>query len=82
MSLNIKNEEAHRLARELAQITGESLTVAVTRALRERLERAASKKQTSERLLQIGRSCSVHLSQDVRTLDHGEMLYDSNGLPQ
>ncbi|MGB8261026.1 MAG: type II toxin-antitoxin system VapB family antitoxin [Terracidiphilus sp.] len=39
MSLNIKNEETHRLARELAQRTGETLTMAVTIAVRERLER-------------------------------------------
>ncbi|MGA3264827.1 MAG: type II toxin-antitoxin system VapB family antitoxin [Terracidiphilus sp.] len=39
MSLNIKNEETHRLARELAQLTGESVTVAVTISLKERLER-------------------------------------------
>ena len=37
MSLNIKNPEAHRLARELASATGESLTEAVTVSLRERL---------------------------------------------
>jgi antitoxin VapB len=37
MALNIKNAEAHRLARELAQETGASLTDAVTDALRERL---------------------------------------------
>ncbi len=37
MSLNIKNPEAHRLARELAEATGESLTEAVTVSLRERL---------------------------------------------
>ena len=39
MQLNIKNEEAYRLAREIADRTGESLTDVVTRALRERLER-------------------------------------------
>ena len=39
MSLNIKNEEAHQLARELVQLTGETMTGAVTVALRERLER-------------------------------------------
>lgn len=37
MALNIKNPEAHRLARELAEETGETLTDAVTVALRERL---------------------------------------------
>ena len=38
-SLNIKNEETCRIARELAQTTGESVTTAVTIALKERLER-------------------------------------------
>jgi len=37
MSLNIKNEEAHRLARELANRNGETVTMAVIIALRERL---------------------------------------------
>lgn len=40
MSLNIESEEADRLARELAQRTGEMLTQAVILALRERLERS------------------------------------------
>ncbi|MSP72848.1 MAG: hypothetical protein EXR76_11895 [Myxococcales bacterium] len=35
MHLNIKNGEAHRLAAELARLTGESLSGAVTVALRE-----------------------------------------------
>jgi antitoxin VapB len=39
MSLNIKNPEAHRLAQELSQRNGETITMAVTIALRERLER-------------------------------------------
>ena len=39
MSLNIKNEETYRLAKELADATGESMTRAVTVAVRERLER-------------------------------------------
>src|SRR5579864_7576545 len=39
MALNIKNEEAHRLARKLARATGKSITVAVREAIRERLER-------------------------------------------
>ena len=39
MALSIKTEEADRLARELAQLTGESMTEAVTNALSQRLER-------------------------------------------
>ena len=39
MGLNIKNDETHRLAVQLAQLTGETLTRTVTIALQERLER-------------------------------------------
>ncbi len=39
MSLNIKNEETCRLTGELAHLTGETMTGAITVALRERLER-------------------------------------------
>jgi len=39
MALSIKTEEADRLARELARLTGETMTEAITRSLRERLER-------------------------------------------
>lgn len=37
--LNIKNREAHELAREVAAMTGESLTAAVVHSLRERRDR-------------------------------------------
>ena len=39
MGLSIKSEEAHRLARELARLTSESMTKAVTDTLGERLAR-------------------------------------------
>lgn len=39
MALSIKSDEADALARELSEVTGESLTAAVTEALRQRLER-------------------------------------------
>lgn len=39
MALNIKSDEADRLARDLAEVTGESITAAVTTALKERLAR-------------------------------------------
>jgi antitoxin VapB len=43
MALSIKTEEADRLARELSRLTGETMTEAVTRSLRERLERERAK---------------------------------------
>lgn len=39
MAITIRSSEADRLAHELAAVTGESITEAVTKALRERLER-------------------------------------------
>ncbi len=49
MSLNIKNQETHRLARELAQLTGETMTGAITVALKERLEREKRERSVDER---------------------------------
>lgn len=84
MSLNIKNREAHRLAAQLAKITGENMTTAVTEALRERLDRvrAARGSGLSERLLKIGQDCAAHLREPFRSLDHGDLLYDDKGLPK
>jgi antitoxin VapB len=44
MALSIKTEEADRLARTLARLTGESMTEAVTAALRERLARERARR--------------------------------------
>jgi antitoxin VapB len=84
MGLNIKNEEAHRLARELARATGESMTAAVSEAIRERLERVRgnSKKDLVERILEIGRDCAAHLKEPFKSVDHGDLLYDEKGLPK
>jgi antitoxin VapB len=84
MSLNIKNEETHRMAKELARLTGESMTVAVSEAVRERLDRVRerSKKGMAERLLEIGRDCAAHLKEPYKSLDIDEMLYDEKGLPK
>jgi antitoxin VapB len=84
MALNIKDEEAHRLARELARATGESMTVAVCQAIRERLDRIRenSRKDRVERILEIGRECAAHLKKTYKSVDHGELLYDQKGLPK
>jgi len=84
MSLNIKNEEAHRLARELAGATGESMTGAVSEAIRERLERVRgnSSEGMAERILKIGRECAAHLKEPYKSIDIDELLYDEKGLPK
>jgi antitoxin VapB len=82
--MNIKSEEAHRLARTLAELTGESQTTAVTIALRERLERVRRDRQgdRATRLLAIGTDCAAHLSEPYRSVEHGDLLYDARGLPR
>jgi antitoxin VapB len=84
VTLNIKNKEAHRLAAELARITGESLTAAVTTAIRQRLDRLREEKAPSlaNRLLEIGRNCAARLEEPVRSADHADLLYDERGLPR
>jgi antitoxin VapB len=85
MGLNIKNPETHRLAHELAALTGESMTTAVTEAVRERLERTRRERPVSglaDRLLAIGRECAAHLREPFRSVDHGDLLYDEHGLPR
>ncbi|MEQ9643191.1 MAG: type II toxin-antitoxin system VapB family antitoxin [Alphaproteobacteria bacterium] len=81
MALNIKNPEADRLAHEIAEITGESLTKVVVDALRDRREELAHRREAekkSEKLLEIGRRASKHLAKDLSTDD----LYDEIGLPR
>lgn len=45
MALSIKTEEADRLARELSRLTGETMTDAITRAMRERLDRLRAEQE-------------------------------------
>jgi len=83
MSLNIKDPEAHELARKIAQRTGETMTRAVTEALRERLarlDRAEKPEATADDLLAIGRRCAATLK--GKPADHGSLLYDERGLPK
>ena len=83
MSLNIKSREAHELATQLARLTGESMTKAVTHALRERLERERRRRDKDARvaeLLAIARRCAAYPRRDHRSLE--EFLYDERGLPR
>jgi antitoxin VapB len=50
MALSIKTREADRLARRLAKLTGETMTEAVTVALRERLSREEARRKADEDL--------------------------------
>jgi antitoxin VapB len=83
MTLNIKDPEAHKLARTLAEITGESMTLAVTVSLRERLDRVKKSRKSDSRaaqLLAIGRDFASGLQ--GANIDHADLLYDDQGLPK
>lgn len=84
MGLNIKNEATHRLVEELARRTGETMTAAVTTAVRERLDRVRREHGDSlaDRLLAIGKDCAKRLKEPFRSADHGELFYDDRGLPR
>ena len=59
MSLNIKNEETCRLARELAELTGETITGAITVALRERLKRERIIAEKIKNMRAISKRCAA-----------------------
>lgn len=85
MSLNIKSEEAHQLARELAQLTGETMTGAVTVALRERLARERRERSVEARMREIhaiGQRCASMMGDGPSAVEHGDFLYDERGLPR
>ena len=85
MPLSIKDPEADRLARAVAQRTGETLTQAIINALRERLAREQRKEQAIESLvedvMEIGRHCAALPLLDARSAD-AIIGYDENGLPR
>lgn len=87
MGLNIKNPETEELARQLADETGESLTRAITVAVRERLDRVrhrdtAAASDRTARLQKISTEAAGRWVEPYRSGDHGELLYDEAGLPR
>ncbi len=85
MSLNIKNEQTCRLARELARLTGETMTGAITVALQERLRREQRQRRAdvvARDLQAIGQRCAKLLGDGPSAVDHGDLLYDERGLPK
>ncbi len=85
MSLNIKNEETCALARELAELTGETKTGAITVALRERLDREKRERNAEaevEEMLAFGKRFAARLGPGPSSVEIGEYLYDERGLPK
>ncbi|MEQ1864902.1 MAG: type II toxin-antitoxin system VapB family antitoxin [Micropepsaceae bacterium] len=82
MSLNIKDAKTDKLAREVAELAGETITEAIRRSLeerREKLKRGRKRRSLAEELDEIGARCAALPDLDKRTAD--EILgYDKKGL--
>jgi antitoxin VapB len=85
MSLNIKNEETHRLVRELAALTGQSQTSAVEDAVRRRLTELRAESEYEARfrqIMEIAERASAAMDPEWRATNWDDELYDENGLPR
>jgi len=87
MSLNIKNVETYRLVKELADETGESMTAAVTEAVRERLDRVRAERGIDhdarvQRILDMAAAMRERAPAGYFDQDFDELLYDEKGLPK
>ncbi len=80
----MKNPETYRLTQELSRLTGESLTTAVTVAVKERLERLRKPAGESryERLMAIAADAASRMQEPWLSIDHGDLLYGEDGLPK
>ena len=85
MPLNVKNDEAHELARELSNLTETTITEAVTLALRETLARERGRRHIQRRrqvedLLRIAAECGALPVLDDRSPEE-ILAYDEHGVP-
>ena len=85
MPLNIKSESAHRMAKELAELTDTSITEAVTKAIEDALASAQKKENEKQRIMlrdlnEIALYCASLPVLDDRTPE--DILgYDEKGVP-
>jgi len=85
MGLNLKSQEAHQLAHDLASLTGESMTTAAIIAMRERLERIRKERDRETFIAEsmaIAHDIAKRLGKRFSDLDPDKMLYDEKGLPK
>ena len=84
MALHIKSERTCELAAELAEVTSESKTQAITVALEERLERERKprkKKATVEEIMALAHEVVRDIGYQPDE-EHTAFLYDERGLPK
>ena len=82
MSLHINSKETDVLAHHLASLAGESITDAVTTAIRERIMRLQEKDKLTKDLINIANVTSVLLKNSPDSTKFFDSIYDDNGLPK
>lgn len=83
MAISLKDKETDRLAREVASLTGETLTDAIRKALAERLQRERLRRghpaRLADLLIALGHECAALPDFDTRSPD--EIVgYDESGM--
>jgi len=85
MGMTIKDEETSRLAREVADLSGGTLTECITIALKEEImyrHRLAHTDEIEKRMVELGRIGAALIGDRIPAVNHGDLLYDENGLPK
>jgi antitoxin VapB len=82
LNLNIKNPEAHDLAVKLARQTSDSISGAVTKAIRAELRRLEDKDAKRARIDAITSRSAEALRGGPGSADIDGLLYDEMGLPK
>ncbi|HMT45043.1 MAG TPA: type II toxin-antitoxin system VapB family antitoxin [Chakrabartia sp.] len=82
MNLNIKSEEAHRLAVALAKAKGTTITEAVTEAVRKELEWSLRRTNLARDIKAITAKAGPMLKGVPASWEIDEFLYDEMGLPK
>lgn len=88
MGLNIKNQEAEAKIRELASLSGESLTEAITKAVDQRLEKIRLRQNNNtenaeelwQDIQQITKQFSEACPEKFDSASHAD-IYGEDGLP-
>ncbi len=84
MALSIRNQKAEQLARQVAALSGESVTQAIIHALEKRLQDfqdTQSTEATIQEIMSISRRCSELPDLDSRTAETILGYDESHGAP-
>ena len=89
MAINIKDDQTQKLVRELAELTGSTMTAVVREAVREKLsrerqvnERPGPPKSRYERLMEFARQYAALENSPIHSWEIDGLLYDGDGLPK